>query len=271
MFYELVLKINKKMYQMSLSLHPDIESQLNNFIDIQKVPNIIFYGDHGNGKKTLLVNFLQKLYSYDKAQIKEHVMIVNCAHGKGIKFVREELKYFAKSNIHYKNGISFKSILLLNADTLTIDAQSALRRCIELFSNNTRFFIVVENLDSMLKPILSRFCQIFVPRPFKDSFCNVYESKNKVLDFGEFSAKKLKTWIKNTSSDDVCGLVNKIYNAGMTAKEIIEFIECNRESIKSPDQVEEILFAFSKLKKEFRNEKMLLYFVVSLFFSPFSL
>jgi dihydroorotase len=48
---------------------------------------------------------------------------------------------------------------------LTIDAQSALRRCIELFSHNTRFFIVVENKDKLLNPILSRFCDIFVPEP----------------------------------------------------------------------------------------------------------
>ena len=40
-----------------------------------------------------------------------------------------------------------------NADKLTIDAQSALRRCIELFSHNTRFFIVVEDKNKLLRPI----------------------------------------------------------------------------------------------------------------------
>ena len=67
-------------------------------------------------------------------------MYVNCAHGKGIKFIREELKFFAKTNINLKEGEIFKSIVLLNADKLTIDAQSALRRCIELFNHTTRFF-----------------------------------------------------------------------------------------------------------------------------------
>ena len=85
-------------------------------------------------------------------------MFVNCAHGKGIKFIREELKFFAKSNIQQDAGTSFKTIVLINADFLTIDAQSALRRCIELFSYNTRFFIIVENKHKLLNPILSRFC-----------------------------------------------------------------------------------------------------------------
>ena len=72
-------------------------------------------------------------------------MTVNCAHGKGIKFIRDELKFFAKTNIQSNTGASFKTITLINADFLTIDAQSALRRCIELFSHNTRFFIIVKN------------------------------------------------------------------------------------------------------------------------------
>ena len=90
-------------------------------------------------------------------------MIVNCSHGKGIKFIREELKFFAKTNIQSNYGVIFKSIVLINADSLTTDAQSALRRCIELFSYNTRFFIIVENKHKLLNPILSRFCEIYVP------------------------------------------------------------------------------------------------------------
>ena len=40
--------------------------------------------------------------------IKEYVMYVNCAHGKGIRFIRDELKFFAKTNIQNQNGIFFK-------------------------------------------------------------------------------------------------------------------------------------------------------------------
>ena len=57
-------------------------------------------------------------------------MIVNCSHGKGIKFIREDLKFFAKTNISSNKNALFKSIVLLNADTLTIDAQSAYLLCL---------------------------------------------------------------------------------------------------------------------------------------------
>ena len=61
------------------------------------------------------------------------------------------LKFFAKTNIHLHQGNIFKSIVLFNADKLTTDAQSALRRCIEQFSHTTRFFIVIENQNKLLK------------------------------------------------------------------------------------------------------------------------
>ena len=96
-------------------------------------------------------------------------MYVNCAHGKGIRFIRDELKFFAKTNIQNLNGVFFKSIVLFNAGWLTTDAQSALRRCIEQFSHNTSVFIVIEDTDCLLKPILSRFCNIYIPLPIIDN------------------------------------------------------------------------------------------------------
>ena len=141
----------------------NVLKQLNYFISIRKIPNLIFHGSSGTGKRTIVGNFINQIYEGDRARVKSNVMFVNCAHGKGIKFIRDELKYFAKANMQCNDNNMFKSIVLMNADELTIDAQSALRRCIELFSHNTRFFIIVENKYKLLNPILSRFCEIYVP------------------------------------------------------------------------------------------------------------
>ena len=145
------------------NLHKNIYEKLDYFIKNNQIPNIIFHGSSGTGKKTIVYDFLNNIYDNNKNKIKHNVMIVNCSHGKGIKFIREELKFFAKTNIQSNYGVIFKSIVLINADSLTTDAQSALRRCIELFSYNTRFFIIVENKHKLLNPILSRFCEIYVP------------------------------------------------------------------------------------------------------------
>ena len=142
-----------------LKIHSNIYKKLDFFIKENKIPHIIFYGNYGTGKRTILNNFINKIYKNDKNIINSYVMYVNCAHNKGIRFIRDELKFFAKINIHNNENLLFKSIVLFNAEKLTIDAQSALRRCIEKFSYNTRFFFnVPEVVDHYTIEIFDLFC-----------------------------------------------------------------------------------------------------------------
>ena len=153
-----------------LNIHQKIYEKLTHFRKINKIPNIIFHGPCGCGKSTIVERFIREIYDNDKDKYKNYVMMVNCAHGKGIKFIREELKFFSRSSIPINsNNTLFKSVVLQNADKLTSDAQSALRRCIELSCHTTRYFIVVEDKYQLLKPILSRFCEIYVSYPMIDN------------------------------------------------------------------------------------------------------
>ena len=182
-----------------LNVHTNINAKLDYFIDVNKIPNIIFHGPTGSGKRTMVDSFIKKIYNNDKKIIKNYVMNIDCGHGKGIKFIREDLKFFSKTNIHsISNEQTFKSIVLLNADKLTIDAQSALRRCIELFSHSTRFFIVVEDKSKLLRPILSRFCDIFVPLPIiKNESINLHSYKLDEI-YGKYSTVKSSAdYVKN--------------------------------------------------------------------------
>ena len=150
---------------LPLTENENIYSKLGLFIHQNKVPHIIFHGGNGCGKKTILYSFLFRIYNDDVKKIRKNVLYVNCAHGKGIKFIREDIKFFAKTNVQVNENILFKSIVLFNAEYLTTDAQSALRRSIEQFSHTTRFFIVTVNKNKLLQPILSRFCEIYIPNP----------------------------------------------------------------------------------------------------------
>ena len=120
---------------MTYKIHENIYERLNSFLNDGKIPNLIFHGPSGSGKKTIVKKFINDIYNNDKSIIKENIMYVNCALGKGIKFVREELKLFAKTHVNFQNDINFKSVILINADKLTMDAQSALRRRSPRFSN----------------------------------------------------------------------------------------------------------------------------------------
>jgi DNA polymerase III delta prime subunit len=260
-----------------LNIHQSIKEKLDYFYSIHKIPNIIFHGSSGSGKRTIVNEFIHKIYDNNKDVIKELVMYVNCSQGKGIKFIRDELKFFAKMNIHSNNGNIFKSIILLNADKLTIDAQSALRRCIELFSHNTRFFIIAEDKYNLMKPILSRFCEIYIPEPMiKGKPINLYQYNiNNVFNLErinvkrmEFLKKKLNIINENIKLEELMEFCVTLYEKGYTALDIIALLENNKykEEIISIERRYQLLVLFERVKKEFRNEKLLMLFILNFMF-----
>jgi DNA polymerase III delta prime subunit len=260
---------------MSLEIHQNIKDKLKYFHSIHKIPNIIFNGPSGSGKSTIVNDFISLIYDGNKEKIKDFVMYVNCAHGKGIKFIREELKFFAKTHIHSNGGDTFKSIVLFNGDKLTMDAQSALRRCIELFSHNTRFFIIVEDKYKLLKPILSRFCEIYISEPeYNGKIINLYkynlEQIFKITDIknqrNDWLKKEIQKSIKADMTDeDLQTFVTKLYEKAYNALDIIKLIE-DGCFLLDDEKRYELLIAFNKIRKEFRNEKLLLMFVINFTF-----
>ena len=109
-----------------VNIHPNITKKLKFFIKSKRVPNLIFYGPPGSGKRTIVNKFIQNIYNNELSRIKSYVMYVNCAHGKGIKFIREELKFFAKTHINNHQGDVFKSIILLPSGSGSISMVSFL-------------------------------------------------------------------------------------------------------------------------------------------------
>ena len=261
-----------------LDIHQSIKNKLNYFHEMHKIPNILFHGPTGSGKRTIVNEFIHKIYNNNREIIKSFVMYVNCSHGKGIKFIREELKFFAKTHINCNGGNTFKSVVLLNADKLTLDAQSALRRCIELFSHNTRFFIIAEDKYNLMKPILSRFCEIYIPEPvIDDKIINLYQyNLNKVFKLTDVKQHKLE-WLKKeltksvnkkTSLEDLMLLCTKLYEKAYSALDIINLLENTKflDSILTTEKRYELLLCFNRVRKEFRNEKLLILFILNFVF-----
>jgi replication-associated recombination protein RarA len=267
---------------LQLDIHCDIKKKLDYFHSVQKIPNIIFHGPSGCGKRTILNYFIHRIYNDDKEKIKTFCMYINCAFGKGIKFIREELKFFAKTHIHSNGGDIFKSIILLNADKLTMDAQSALRRCIELFSHTTRFFIIVEDKYKLLKPILSRFCEIYIPEPkYQGEIINLYKYNiSKTFPLKEVKQDKMD-YLKNklgtlTKNENMLVLSKKLYEKGYSGLDIIQLLENPTTFTKglgkdssiflTTEKRYELLIAFNKVRKEFRCEKLLMLFILTFLF-----
>ena len=256
----------------------NVIKQLNYFISIRKIPNLIFHGSSGTGKRTIVGNFINQIYGGDRNRIKTNVMFVNCAHGKGIRFIRDELKYFAKANMQCNDNNMFKSIVLMNADELTIDAQSALRRCIELFSHNTRFFIIVENKYKLLNPILSRFCEIYIPdktqiQRHQTKYASLHQTginstyetedlraahRRRILDA---DLKEILNTFPQTNYDHKWFMTyaNRLYEEGISCLDIIKYLE--EDLGNDQKMVISLKFCFNKIKNEYRCEKMAMFYL----------
>lgn len=256
-----------------MDVHDDIKKKLLYFIKNKKMPHIVFHGPSGSGKRMILTYLLKNIYKGVEMQ-KNYIMYINCAHGKGIRFIRNELKFFAKTNIHTNNGVLFKSIILFNADKLTIDAQSALRRCIEQFSHTTRFFIVIDEYHKLLKPIVSRFCNIYIPLPLIDDGRQSFHSYNKesfckrnasiVGDKKKWLTNKLESKTTCSSAQDIAIFTSKIYEKGYSALDIMDVIKDTCKIAMSKRY--ELLIHFDDIRREFRNEKLIILYILTLTF-----
>jgi hypothetical protein len=254
-----------------MKIHPDIKHKLDYFIDNKQVPHILFYGHSGSGKRHILKYMLDKIYT-NVLDFKTYVMYIDCAFGKGIKYIRDEVKFFAKTNVNHNNGVVFKSIVLLNADKLTMDAQSALRRCIEQFSNYTRFFIIVNNYETLLKPILSRFCNIYIPLPIINNVQQSLHTYNQ-MSFNDLHGdclKKRTKWLKQsirrnrtyTHLSDLIKFVNVLYQRGYSGVDILHYI---RHTLKH----KQLIIYLENIKRDFRNEQIfMLYMLILVYVRP---
>ena len=225
--------------------------KLDYYLEHKQIPNLLFHGPSGSGKKTILQSFLKKLYP-DKETLEQQVMYVNCAYGKGIKFIREEVKYFSKMNTHSL----FKSVVLLNAEKLTPDAQFALRRCIEQFSYNTRFFMVTIDKYKLIRPILSRFSEIYITSPI-----NLHEVGLKVFAFDDYESKKHASFEKIMTSltkENIQSVAHELYEHGHSALDVEKWVNAQPDSM---EKYRWILY-FHKIRSECRNEELLLYLML---------
>jgi len=207
------------------------------------VPNILFYGESGSGKSTLVRWFIDQIYAGNKDHKQRYVMHVNCAYGKGIKFIRDCIKYFAKTNINLE-GL-FKTVVLGNADKLTCDAQSALRRCIEQFSFSTRFFIVTSERHRLLKPIISRFTELYVAGRVNLHAQSIPADDRKAA---------FRAHLRDLS--DVHAVTERLYTAAFSAADLALFVE--EEDIDAKAKYRWLMH-YAKVRGEFRNERFLLY------------
>src|SRR5579872_1275020 len=121
-----------------------------------EMPHLMFSGSAGVGKTTTALCLAREILG---DSWREHTLELNASDERGINMVRERVKKFARFS-GLDTSIPFKLIILDEADEMTSDAQTALRRIIEDTAKHCRFIMIANNISKIIDPLQSR-CAVF--------------------------------------------------------------------------------------------------------------
>jgi len=133
----------------------DVVGRLKRFAETKAMPHCLFAGPPGSGKTTAALCLARDLFG---ERFMDAFMELNASDARGIDVIRTTVKEFAR--IATISAVPFKILVLDEADNMTADAQHALRRTMERYTDTCRFILSCNYSGKIIEPIQSR-CAIF--------------------------------------------------------------------------------------------------------------
>jgi len=203
-------------------------------VEKKNLPNLLFAGPAGTGKSSLSLVIAKKLFGDSWRQ---NFLELNSSDERGIDVIRNKVKDFARTKAI--GDVPFKIIFLDESDSLTKEAQQALRRTMESYTNSCRFILGCNFSSKLIDPIQSR-CAVFRFKPLsKDELKKIMLkiSKKESLEVNEKAVEA----VINFSEGDVRKLVNALQSCSSKTKKIDENSVYDIMSTVNPGEIVKIL------------------------------
>jgi DNA polymerase III delta prime subunit len=157
-------------------IYEDIINVLQTLILMDNL-NIIFIGDSGTGKTSLLNALIREYYRDIPYNLyKENILHINSLKEQGINYYRNDCKTFCQTCSLVKN--KKKIVILDDIDFINEQSQQVFRNCIDKYSNNVHFISSCTNIQKVIESIQSRF-MIFKMKPLPRN--SLHKIMNKIL------------------------------------------------------------------------------------------
>ena len=177
----------------TLNFNSDIAKKLKACARANDIPHIIINGPHGSGKNTFANLYIKSKYNKETLRIKQqkleikhasksielqllysnyHYQIDPSAHGVYDRII---IQNFIKDILQSKPicDIPYHSIIIENADKLTLEAQQSLRRTLEKHIDNCRFIFIINQESTLIEPLMSRCVEFRISAPNYDQIHDI--------------------------------------------------------------------------------------------------
>ncbi len=213
-----------------------IIKRLKQFVNDKSMPHLIFAGPAGTGKTTSALAMVRESYGR-KMAVNRTYLELNASDARGIDVIRTYIKDFAKARPPI--DVSYKILILDEADNMTAPAQQALRRTMEKYTRNCRMILICNYSNKIIPPIQSR-CVVF-----RFASLNNEDLKNRV----KFVAKQEDITltpgglnaIADVSRGDCRRAINYLQSCGTISKKIDQDIVFRVAGEVPPDRIRKIL------------------------------
>ena len=212
----------------------EIVKRVKNLSDSMNIPHLLFSGPAGTGKSSLALIIVKQLF---KDSWHENYLELNASDERGIDIIRNKVKDFARTKAI--GDVPFKIIYLDECDALTREAQQALRRTMENYTQTCRFILSANYSSKIIDPIQSR-CAMFRFKPLekKEIFAVIEKiEKDEKIKIDE----KAKDALFSISEGDARKVENILQSSAAISSNITEEIIYSMASVAKPKEVGEVL------------------------------